>query len=419
VWEGGSAAFDLPDLPGARALLIGRSRECDVSIDHHSVSRQHARLHPGSSLQIEDLGSSNGTRISGEPLPPHQLVAIPTGAIVEIGSTLLVVQPARASAAREGAPGPLDHMVSLVAASDISVLILGETGVGKEVLAERIHRASTRAAAPMVRVNCAALPEALLESELFGHVRGAFTGAVDARPGLFEAADRGTLFLDEIAEMPPAMQVKLLRVLESREVRPVGAARARVIDVRFIAATSRDIAPMVASGAFRPDLYYRLDGISIEVQPLRARKHEIPDLAAAFARAFAARMGRPMPAIRAEALRVLDAHTWPGNVRELRNAVERAAVLAAGGAIGPEHVVLDRRSSGTRAISVEAPVSDRVLRADVADLERRRVVDALDRSGGNQSQAAKLLGITRKTLASHMDTYGVPRARGGGKARGR
>jgi DNA-binding NtrC family response regulator len=308
--------------------------------------------------------------------------------------------PPASPALWNGALAALAPVIDRVAAGAINVLIVGETGVGKEVVAQTIHERSPRAARPFLALNCAALSESLLESELFGHEKGAFTGAAQRKLGLLEVARGGTVFLDEIGEMPPALQAKLLRVFEQREVLRVGGLKAEPIDVRFVAATHRDLAREVAEGRFRQDFYFRLNGISIAIPPLRERKDEILPLALRFVGEVAARSRRVPPTLDPAVERALLAHPWPGNVRELRNVVERAVVLAPGATIGLEHLQLEAPTEGRAA-----PAS-----ADAAD-ERQRILDALDRCAGNQTKAAKLLGYSLRTLVSRLDQYGIPRPR--------
>jgi transcriptional regulator with PAS, ATPase and Fis domain len=302
----------------------------------------------------------------------------------------------------------LDALVGRVAPGNINVLLLGETGVGKEVLAERIHRLSPRASHPLLRLHCAALSESLLESELFGHERGAFTGALKTKPGLLETAAGGSIFLDEIGELPPSIQVKLLRVIEERKVLRVGGLQPLPIDVRFIAATNRNLEAEVARGAFRQDLYYRLNGISLVIPPLRERIGEIAALAAEFVREACRQSGRPAPSLSPAALALLRARDWPGNIRELRNVCERAVLLCPGGVIEPEHLSL------SDAAPEPAPAPPRAADpglSPAAQRQRDEIVDALARCAGNQSRAAKLLGISRKTLVARLDAFGLPRPR--------
>jgi DNA-binding NtrC family response regulator len=401
-WDGGSAACALPR-PGV--LVVGRSRGCDVVIDHPTVSREHVRLLIAEGVVVEDLGSSNGTRIGGRTLEPGASAPVGPGELVEVGSAVLVLHAAEAPAAPPPADD-IDRLIDLVARSELSVVLLGETGVGKEVAAERIHRLSPRAGRRLVRLNCAALGESLLESELFGHERGAFTGAVAAKPGLLEVAQGGTVFFDEVAELPPATQAKLLRAIETREILRVGSVHPRPIDVRFVAATNRPLEELVARGAFRSDLYYRLAGITLTIPPLRERPREIETLARQFVADAAERAGRPPPAIGTDALARLRAHPWPGNVRELRHAMERAVVLAAGATlVTARHLRLDPAPAAPPA----APAAERGSEA-----EKQRILDALERAAGNQSRAAAMLGISRRTLINRLEQYGLPRPRKGG-----
>ncbi|MEO7732672.1 MAG: sigma-54-dependent Fis family transcriptional regulator, partial [Kofleriaceae bacterium] len=250
------------------ALRIGRASTADIVLDHDTLSRHHAtfRMRDGA-VEVEDLGSSNGTVVRGARLTAGQPVRLEVGEVAHLGTILVVVQLRSGPLADRLRPAaraaPRDELVARIAASAISVLLLGETGVGKEIMAERLHAQSPRRDKPLVKLNCAALMSSVLESELFGHERGAFTGAVKDKPGLIESADGGTLFLDEIGEADPAVQVKLLRVVEARETQRIGALRPRVVDVRFVAATHRDPADQIQSGALRADLYYRLAGFTI------------------------------------------------------------------------------------------------------------------------------------------------------------
>ncbi len=308
-------------------------------------------------------------------------------------------------------------LIAQVAASDVSVLVTGETGVGKELCAEMLHRQSRRALRPFVKLNCSTITESLIESELFGHERGAFTGATASTPGLLEAGHGGTVFLDEIGELPLLAQAKLLRVLEERVVRRVGSTVGRTLDIRFVCATNRYLPDEVDAGRFRRDLYYRINGVTITIPPLSERRGEIGGLA----RAFAARpRGDSSPtALSDDVLAALAQHAWPGNIRELRNTVERALVVG-GGRVKPEHLTLDagapRRSSGPtipieRTSSPELPAQDPSLATAVAEVERRRILEALERCGGNQTRAARMLGISRNTLLTRLDAYGLPRPR--------
>jgi len=293
------------------------------------------------------------------------------------------------------------------AAGTINVLIAGETGVGKELLAETVHRASPRREGPYVCLNCAALSESLLESELFGHERGAFTGAVAAKPGLLETAAGGTLFLDEVGELPLATQAKLLRVIETREVTRLGSVRPRRIDVRFIAATNRELEAEVGRGAFRQDLYFRLNGITLTIPPLRTRVDEIPHLAETFARQICRDLGRAPPVLLPPIVKLLESYAWPGNIRELKNVVERAVLLSIGPVIGREHLPVDKLSP-TVAIPTPAPGVESTQKMP-APPERDRIVAALNACAGNQSRAAEMLGMPRRTFVNKLDAYKIPR----------
>ena len=392
-------------------LVLGRQREADVVIDHETVSRKHCTLYVGETLQLEDGGGRNGTFVGGRRIAHGQRVDLSVGASFDVGAATLIVHYDDAVAApardehvpREPAMRALADLIRVIAPTTLPVLIFGETGTGKERVAESIHAQSKRATKALVRINCAAMSESLLESELFGHERGAFTGAIAAREGLFEAADGGTLFFDEVGEMSAAMQAKLLRVMESGEVLRVGSVRPRTVDVRFIGATHRDLPAMVADGRFREDLYYRFNGFALGLPPLRERREDLLPIAEHLLGQIAAR--GPAPVLSATARARLLAHDWPGNVRELKTVLERAVVLANGGPIESEHVMLDRRTS--RAPSAPAPS------AAPSRLTRDDVLRALASAGGNQKQAALALGVSRPTLAKYMDALGIARPRKG------
>ncbi|WP_240488769.1 sigma 54-interacting transcriptional regulator [Labilithrix luteola] len=482
-------------LPKSGELVLGRGEDAGIRIDHVTVSRRHASMLFGDEVRVVDHGSFNGTSIGGKKIAPNIAVPIYLATIVELGDVMLVLQVQGAApvtgsqgvsnALRDGraysspAMQHLHRLVDNVAQSNITVVVRGETGAGKEVIGEEIHRRSPRANGPLVKLNCAALPEQLLEGELFGYERGAFTGASQAKPGLIEAADGGTLFLDEVGELPLATQAKLLRVVESREVMRLGNLRPKTVDVRFVAATHRDLESMVASGAFRQDLYYRLNGVSLVVPPLRERPEEIPRLAGEFVARFCKDARRPVLPITEQAMAALRAYPWPGNVRELRNVIERAIVFCRGVALGPEHLGLpmdppampplvapppsypptsawpyaatpsNRTALGMPGLPTMPPVpmphaaypassyppaptpdfaagqhvppssgSDfgtvafgSSLPDEVEALERERILKVLAQCGGNQTQAAEVLGISRRTLLRRLDTYAVPRPR--------
>jgi two-component system, NtrC family, response regulator AtoC len=292
----------------------------------------------------------------------------------------------------------------------ITVLVLGETGTGKEVLASWIHRRSPRAKGPFVCINCAALAETLLESELFGHEKGAFTGAGAAKPGLLETAAGGTVFLDEIGEMSPTLQTKLLRALESRAIMRVGGRATRSIDVRFIAATNRELEADIASKRFRQDLYFRLNGITLTIPPLREHVDDLSPLARRFLAQASRVAGRRPPRLSTEAVELLQAYSWPGNIRELRNVMERALVLCEVSEIGVEHLPVEKlrlERMGSPPVS-NTPDASTVPDAD-GDVERKRILGAMAELGGNQTRVAAKLGIARGTLISRLERYGIKR----------
>ncbi len=301
------------------------------------------------------------------------------------------------------------ELAKRVASSPITVLVVGETGVGKEVVAEAVHRLSPRAKGPYVRLNCASLPESLVEAELFGHEKGAFTGAIGTKSGYFEAASGGTLFLDEIGELPLAMQAKLLRVLEQRRIVRVGGTKEITVDVRLVCATNRNLEQEVKRGRFREDLYFRISAFVIQVPPLRDRRAEIPLLAVQFARELSAELGDHVASVSPEALAVLSAYDWPGNVRELRNVIERAVVLSGKGRIEPQHLAERLRERAASPSRTPADTLD--VRQRVADVEREAVVAALEANKGNQTQAAKQLGISRFALIRLMEKHELKRQR--------
>ena len=545
----------LHPLPDEGEVPIGRAEENRIRIDDRSISRNHAILRfKAGEISIEDLGSSNGTRVRDRGLGVGERATLSPGEVVDVGSTMIIVQ-ARTSTSRARriwahdyfearledecaraersatpfalvrvhvsqpaagelvqhalsdllrsvdvlgryAPGELeailmdagaeevdrfrerltavlgdragdvtvgaalwprdgrnpDALVALasalargeklqarverelppseamqrllklaerIAVGTLPVLILGETGSGKDVLAQRIHAISPRAAKAFLSLNCAALSESLLESELFGHERGAFTGAIAAKPGLFETAEGGSVFLDELGELPMTIQVKLLRVIETRQVLRVGGLKPRPIDVRFLSATNRNLEEEVSRGTFRQDLFFRLNGISLYVPPLRERVQEIRGLAESFlvqaGRALA--RGEP-PRISAEAMTLLERYSWPGNIRELRNVIDRAVLLCTGATILPEHLPLEKMKATLTATQSPRPEEGATTRggtvpikSEIEALERQRILDALKECAGNQTKAAKLLGMSRRTLLHRLDTYGIARPR--------
>jgi two-component system nitrogen regulation response regulator GlnG len=311
--------------------------------------------------------------------------------------------------------------IGKVARSDVPVLITGESGTGKELVARALHAASARAEGPFVALNAAAIPRELLESELFGHERGAFTGAIEARAGRFREADRGTLFLDEIGDMPIELQAKLLRVLQSGELTPVGGRRVERVDVRILAATHRNLDTEVRAGRFREDLLYRLRVVPIELPPLRERPEDIPLLAEHFVARYAEELGTGPRWLADETLRNLSAYPWPGNVRELENAVKRALVLATGDVLGPDDFIFLSAPAGepSPVMSLEALVADEVeaglaasephdlYQSVLEKVERPLLETVLEHTGGNQIRAAAILGINRNTLRKKIAELGL------------
>ncbi|MGA2416128.1 MAG: sigma-54 dependent transcriptional regulator [Candidatus Sulfotelmatobacter sp.] len=293
--------------------------------------------------------------------------------------------------------------VERVAPTHATVLLGGESGVGKDLIARAIHEKSRRAAGPFIKINSTAIPENLLESELFGYEKGAFTGAAASKPGKFELADKGTLFLDEIGDVPPLTQVKLLRVLQEREFERLGGTRTIKVDVRLIAATNRDLREALEQGTFREDLYYRLNVVPIDIAPLRQRKEDIPDLVNLFISRFAGDSGKPVDSITSEAMQILVNYHWPGNVRELQNIIERACALAKGTVIAPADIHLDVRpakaTNGTGGFLPEGMTLEH--------WEDEMIRESLRRANGNKSQAARLLGLSRNALRYRLSKIGI------------
>ena len=301
--------------------------------------------------------------------------------------------------------------------SNSTVMITGESGTGKELVARAVHQESSRRAAPFVSVNCGAIPETLMESELFGHVKGAFTGAVSSTEGLFSAADSGTLFLDEITEIPHSVQVKLLRAVQEREVRRVGDTRDVKVDVRLIAASNRDLTKAMADGILREDLYYRLNVIPIHLPPLRERTEDIPLLVSHFLARISKDVGRTVRSIAPEALAVLEGYHWPGNIRELENVIERAIVLGGGETLTadalPPHL---RAPRSERDLGIDLPTTGMDLEATLARIENRYIRLALERSGWLQVRAAELLGLSFRQFRYKLQKHGLRAGRGGLKS---
>jgi DNA-binding NtrC family response regulator len=306
------------------------------------------------------------------------------------------------------------QLVAKVAQGNITILLQGESGTGKEILAKAIHQQSPRADKPFVVINCAAIPDALLESELFGFEQGAFTGAKRRKKGLLEVADGGTLLLDEIGSMKPEMQAKILRVLETKTLRRVGGTTDIKVDVRFVAASNRDLRAAVQEGTFREDLYYRLSVVVINLPPLRERIQDIELFVAAFIDEFNRTMGKSVVGVSNEALQLMKAYHWPGNIRELRNVIERAAVLCEGQEIQPAHLPAELTDNivpigdlGPSGLRIALPPQGVNLKSLVSQLEERLIKEALTKTGGNQTKAAALLSISRDELRYRLQKYGL------------
>jgi DNA-binding NtrC family response regulator len=297
----------------------------------------------------------------------------------------------------------VEQVIARVAPSEANVLLTGESGVGKEVFAAAVHRQSARAAGPMVKLNCGAFPANMIESELFGYVKGAFTGAISAFPGMLSEANGGTLFLDEITELPVDLQTRFLRVLQDREFRPLGSTKNLPVDFRLIAACNRPPAQAVQEGRLRQDLYFRLKTFEIEVPALRERREDIAKLTDTFLRRFAQQLGKPTPQLAPEVLELLRAYPWPGNVRELQNAIEHAIVLCDGPVLGPQFLPREIQ----RPDLAPAPAVATGASQTLGGMEREALLDALRRAGGNKKRAAELLGIHRPTLYAKLKRFGI------------
>ena len=431
-------------VPVSGRVVIGRAEDCQLRIFDEAASRHHAEVvAEGAGARLCDLGSTNGTRLNGRPVKQS---ALADGDVIRIGSAEMAfleraeqeratvpARPAPVTAA-PAAPAPAERpsvsdeerrsrlavaepeiigeSPGLLAAVDYArraagsarpVLVTGATGTGKELIARLVHRESQRGAGPFVPVNCAAIPPALLESELFGHEAGAFTGAARRRAGYFELADGGTIFLDEIGDLAAALQVKLLRAIESGEFYRVGGSRPLCVDARVVAATNRDLEAAVASGAFRADLFYRLNVLRVSLPPLARRPGDVPLLARYFLRRKGEEMKKPALELAPEALEVLEAYAWPGNVRELANVIERAVVLARSGRIELAELPPDlvrRAPEEEKGSPFSSPMT-------LAEAERRAVLAALLHTGWKKGEAAKLLGISWPTLNKKIADFGL------------
>jgi len=398
-------------------VTIGTDAACDLALSDDRVSGHHVAVRAVESrFAVRDLGSTNGTWYEGSRVAE---LTVPAGSTLLVGRTALRIEPeaqpldlppsqARRFGELVGESLALREVFAVlerVAQSDATLLVEGETGTGKELVARAIHDASARRRGPFVAVDCGALPEGLLDSELFGHVRGAFTGAAQARAGMIVRADGGTLFLDELGRIPPPVQARLLRVLEERVVRPLGGDSERAVDVRVIAASRDDLDAEVAAGRFRPDLLYRLAVVRVVLPPLRSRREDIPLLV----RDLLRRRGLADEAPAGRGLDRLIAHSWPGNVRELRNVLDRAIALAPGAQRFTDLAIrVDAAPVAGDSLAVRSDLPYAEAKAAVLhDLERRYLADVLARTGGNLSAAARESGIDRKHLRALARKHGL------------
>jgi transcriptional regulator with GAF, ATPase, and Fis domain len=394
----------------ARTTTIGRDPDCTICLARPGISRRHAEVtSKDDGFWIADLGSANGTRVNGSPCKKARRLA--EGDVLELGETRLrfvedvpplamterpkapVVGNLAALVGESPAMTRVRELVTRMASADTTVLVLGETGTGKELVASALHAESPRRSEPFVAVNSAALSESLLLSELFGHEKGAFTGAAERRAGQFEAARRGTIFLDEIGELTLPAQASLLRVLESGEFRRLGGTETLETEARVVCATNRPLAKLVAKGAFREDLWHRIRVLEIELPPLRERPGDLVLLARKFTDELSLKHGRATT-LSDGALERLRNHAWPGNVRELKHAIERALVVSRGSVL----------EAADFSLSGAAPAGD-----TLEEKERAQIVSVLERTGWNIKRSAEILGVHRRTLYSKIEHFGLER----------
>jgi two-component system response regulator PilR (NtrC family) len=422
---------------GAEAMAALKSRVFDVVItdlrmpdtDGLTILAEAKRLHPDTEVIVVTAFSTTETAIAAMKAGAHDYLTKP----FKIDEVSLVVERAmeKRRLARDnlalrdeikgrykldrllGKSPPMQRVFDVlrkVASTRTSVLLVGESGTGKELAARALHELSPRTEQPFVAVNCGAIPETLLESELFGHVRGSFTGASSDKQGLFEAANNGTLLLDEVADLPVPMQVKLLRVLQERKVKPVGGVAEREVDVRIVAATNRDLEAEVDKAAFRQDLYYRLNVIQIRLPPLRDRREDLPLLVEHFVRKFSAEHGRPVVGATPEAMSALMLYHFPGNVRELENMIERAVTLATSDSLDidafPSLAGLQGVAPSSNAVD-NLPVDGLDLERHLEDYERTILIKALEKTGGNRTEAARLLRVSFRSMRYRLSKLGI------------
>ena len=408
---------------GEKVFSIGSGKQNDLAIDDSTVSRRHCELTiEDTGCRIVDLGSTNGTFVQGLRISSAYLNP---GSEFQIGKTRIVFCPLLeereiplspkesfgAMLGRSVAMRRIFHVAETYAPTDATVMITGETGTGKEIMAEEIHKHSRRASRPFVVIDCAAMAKELIESELFGHVRGSFTGANADREGAFEHANGGTVFLDEIGDLAPELQPKLLRVLEKREIKRVGDNKVRKIDVRIICATNRRLDEEVNAGRFREDLFYRLSVVRIELPPLRRRRDDIPLIAKRFITDINGPLALKNVLHFDETMEILKRHDWPGNVRELRNLIEVAFLAAKPPVDLSAFLGLGRFVPAAMKEEADAFLADRPFKDAkdelIGDFERKYVTDLLERNGNNVSQSARAAGIERAYLQRLMKKYGI------------
>ncbi len=387
---------------GRRRLRIGSGADADLIVADPHVSRLHCELEPtAAGVLLRDLGSTNGTLVGGaairEALLAPGVVAVIGGSRLFVESDAPTAALARFGGATSAAPAmaAVFAMLDKLAAAEVTILLTGETGTGKDLLAHAVHDASPRRGGPMVVFDCGAVTASLIESELFGHEKGAFTGAVADRAGAFERAAGGTLFLDEIGELPLELQPRLLRALEQREVRRVGGSVEIAVDVRVIAATNRDLAAEVAAGRFRQDLMFRVNSAVVEVPPLRARPEDLSLLVEQLLEGRA----HATPA----AMAALAAYDWPGNVRELRNVVATALAMLEGPVLDVRHLMFPAAAPRRERALDELPLAGQSLEA----IERAAIKQTLEREAGNRTRTARALGIAQSTLYEKLKRYGL------------
>lgn len=386
-------------------LTIGSRPDSGLRLDDPTVSRKHAEIsRTAEGFLLQDLGSTNGTFLNGVRIDRAYLR---NGAVVTVGETSMVFGGSEDSIMKAQAPSAFGQMVAVsepmlkafallegLAASNITVLIEGETGTGKELAARAVHDRSPRVNLPFVIFDCSTVPGQLMESELFGHAKGAFTGASEARPGAVEEAEGGTLFLDEIGELPPDLQPKLLRLLDLKEYKRVGTAERKTADVRFVAATNVDLESQVSKDLFRRDLYFRISAAKVKLLPLRERPKDIPVLARHFIDTLNREQGRTLT-LKKDALGALSKHAWPGNIREMKNLLETAAALCEGDAITAKNLPFQ---SAAAAASGDG---------SLAGAEEAAIKEALEKADGNRRKAARMLGIAPSTLYAKMKKFGL------------